>query len=45
MWAPVGQDFAHLTNWRFLGKVCTTPERASPLIQALRLLADREGDR
>ncbi|MGW3729619.1 transposase family protein [Streptomyces sp. NPDC000851] len=38
--APVG--FAHLRNWRVLGKVRTDPARATALVRALLVLTNRE---
>ncbi|WP_210583218.1 transposase family protein [Streptomyces sp. GESEQ-35] len=40
--APVGHGFAHLKNWRVLGKVRTDPARATSLVRALLVLTNRE---
>lgn len=40
--APVEHGFAHLENWRVLGKVRTDPKRATALVRALLVLTNRE---
>jgi DDE superfamily endonuclease len=40
--APVEHGFAHLKNWRVLGKVRTDPKWATPLVRALLVLTNRE---
>ncbi|MFI1168454.1 transposase family protein [Streptomyces sp. NPDC020801] len=40
--APVEHGFAHLKNWRVLGKVRTDPKRATDLVRALLVLTNRE---
>ncbi|MFD7445968.1 transposase family protein, partial [Streptomyces sp. NPDC059909] len=40
--APVEHGFAHLKNWRVLGKVRTDPKRATALVRALLVLTNRE---
>nr|WP_202447037.1 transposase family protein [Streptomyces sp. SID5468] len=40
--APVEHGFAHLKNWRVLGKVRTDPAWATALIRALLVLTNRE---
>ncbi|MFD7055700.1 hypothetical protein ACFWBS_42930 [Streptomyces mirabilis] len=42
MRAPVEHGFAHLKNWRVLGKVRTDPRWASALVRALLVLTNRE---
>ncbi|MFE2493326.1 hypothetical protein [Streptomyces scopuliridis] len=42
MRAPVEHGFAHLKNWRVLGKGHTNPRRASALVRALLVLTNRE---
>jgi DDE superfamily endonuclease len=43
--APVEHGFAHLKNWRVLGKVRTDPKWATALVRALLVLTNREVDR
>lgn len=43
--APVEHGFAHLKNWRVLGKVRTDPKRATALVRALLVLTNREVSR
>ncbi|WP_326762830.1 transposase family protein [Streptomyces phaeochromogenes] len=43
--APVEHGFAHLKNWRVLGKVRTDPKWATALVRALLVLTDREVSR
>ncbi|KUO13017.1 transposase family protein [Streptomyces dysideae] len=43
--APVEHGFAHLKNWRVLGKVRTDPKWATALVRALLVLANREVSR
>ncbi|EGX57737.1 transposase IS4 family protein [Streptomyces zinciresistens K42] len=40
--APVEHGFAHLKNWRILGKVRTDPSWATALVRALLVLTNRE---
>ncbi|MFF9222164.1 transposase family protein [Streptomyces viridosporus] len=40
--APVEHGFAHLKNWRVLGKVSTDPAWATALVRALLMLTNRE---
>lgn len=40
--APVEHGFAHLKNWRVLGKVRTDPKWATALVRALLVLTNRE---
>ncbi|MEU9788938.1 transposase family protein [Streptomyces phaeochromogenes] len=40
--APVEHGFAHLKNWRILGKVRTHPRWATALVRALLVLTNRE---
>ncbi|MDO0909399.1 transposase family protein [Streptomyces sp. DT2A-34] len=40
--APVEHGFAHLKNWRVLGKVRTDPTWATALVRALLVLTNRE---
>lgn len=40
--APVEHGFAHLKNWRVLGKVRTDPAWATSLVRALLVLMNRE---
>jgi hypothetical protein len=40
--APVEHGFAHLKNWRVLGKIRTDPKRATALVRALLVLTNRE---
>ncbi|MBB4928008.1 hypothetical protein FHR34_007103 [Kitasatospora kifunensis] len=40
--APVEHGFAHLKNWRVLGKVRTDPKWATALVRALLILTNRE---
>lgn len=40
--APVEHSFAHLKNWRVLGKVRTDPKWATDLVRALLVLTNRE---
>ncbi|MEV0492312.1 transposase family protein [Streptomyces atratus] len=40
--APVEHGFAHLKNWRVLGKVGTDPKWAAALVRALLVLTNRE---
>ncbi|WSK00451.1 hypothetical protein OG395_50210 [Streptomyces sp. NBC_01320] len=40
--APVEHGFAHLKNWRVLGKVRTDPTWATALVRALLILTNRE---
>ncbi|MGW0633877.1 transposase family protein [Streptomyces sp. NPDC002758] len=40
--APVEHGFAHLKNWRVLGKVRTDPKWATALVRALLVLTHRE---
>lgn len=40
--APVEHGFAHLKNWRVLGKVRTNPRWATALVRALLVLTNRE---
>ncbi|MER5796274.1 transposase family protein [Streptomyces sp. NPDC001980] len=40
--APVEHGFAHLRNWRVLGKVRTDPRWATALVRALLMLTNRE---
>nr|WP_245699780.1 transposase family protein [Streptomyces roseifaciens] len=40
--APAEHSFAHLKNWRVLGKVRTDPKRATNLLRALLVLTNRE---
>ncbi|MCC9707503.1 transposase [Streptomyces sp. MNU76] len=40
--APVEHGFAHLKNWRVLGKVRTDPKWATTLVRALLVLTNRE---
>ncbi|MDQ0955981.1 hypothetical protein QFZ24_009990 [Streptomyces phaeochromogenes] len=40
--APVEHGFAHLKNWRVLGKVRTDPSWATALVRALLVLTNRE---
>lgn len=39
---PVEHGFAHLKNWRVLGKVRTHPKWATALVRALLVLTNRE---
>ncbi|MDW8806323.1 transposase family protein [Streptomyces scabiei] len=43
--APVEHGFAHLKNWRVLGKVRTDPKWATALVRALLVLTSREVSR
>ena len=43
--APVGHGFAHLKNWRVLGKVCTDPSWVTALVRALLVFTNREAAR
>ena len=43
--APVEHGFAHLKNWRVLGKVRTDPKWATALVRALQVLTEREASR
>ncbi|MFD8627900.1 transposase family protein [Streptomyces hygroscopicus] len=43
--APVEHGFAHLKNWRVLGKVRTDPSWATALVRALMVLTNREVSR
>ncbi|MGW0876117.1 transposase family protein [Streptomyces sp. NPDC002740] len=43
--APVDHGFAHLKNWRALGKVRTDPTWATALVRALLVLTNREVSR
>ncbi|WDV53551.1 transposase family protein [Streptomyces coeruleorubidus] len=43
--APVEHGFAHLKNWRVLGKVRTDPKWATTLVRALLVLTNREVSR
>jgi hypothetical protein len=43
--APVEHGFAHLKNWRVLGKVRTDPSWATALVRALLVLTNREVSR
>ncbi len=43
--APVEHGFAHLKNWRVLGKVRTDPTWATALVRALPVLTNREVSR
>ncbi|WP_229885075.1 hypothetical protein [Streptomyces tanashiensis] len=40
--ARVEHGFAHLKNWRVLGKVRTDPKWATALVRALLVLTNRE---
>ena len=40
--APVEHGFAHLKNWRVLGKVRTDPKWVTTLVRALLVLTNRE---
>ncbi|MFF0084800.1 transposase family protein [Streptomyces canus] len=40
--APVEHGFAHLKNWRVLGKVRTDPKWATALVRALLVLTNKE---
>ncbi|MGC0340963.1 transposase family protein [Streptomyces sp. SLBN-8D4] len=40
--APVEHGFAHLKNWRVLGKVRTDQACATALVRALLVLTNRE---
>nr|WP_081235827.1 transposase family protein [Streptomyces viridosporus] len=40
--APVEHGFAHLKNWRVLGKVRTDPAWATHLVRTLLVLTNRE---
>ncbi|WP_234383478.1 transposase family protein [Streptomyces dysideae] len=40
--APVAHGFAHLKNWRVLGKVRTDPTWATALVRSLLVLTNRE---
>ncbi|MEU3620781.1 transposase family protein [Streptomyces sp. NPDC006872] len=40
--APVEHGFAHLMNWRVLGKIRTNPRWATALVRALLVLTNRE---
>ncbi|MBB4981161.1 transposase family protein [Streptomyces nymphaeiformis] len=40
--APVEHGFAHLKNWRVLGKIRTDPKWATALVRALLVLTNRE---
>ncbi|MFI7301021.1 transposase family protein [Streptomyces sp. NPDC050121] len=40
--APVEHGFAHLKNWRVLGKARTDPRRATALVRALLVLTNRK---
>ncbi|MFI7336398.1 transposase family protein [Streptomyces sp. NPDC050085] len=40
--APVEHGFAHLENWRVLGKVRTAPAWVTALVRALLVLTNRE---
>ncbi len=40
--APVEHGFAHLKNWRILGKVRTDPRWATALLRALLVLTNRD---
>ncbi|MEV6130604.1 hypothetical protein AB0M05_27825 [Streptomyces violaceusniger] len=41
MRAPFEHSFAHLENWRVLGKVCTEAGRPAALVRALLVLTNR----
>jgi hypothetical protein len=43
--APVEHGFAHLKNWRVLGKLRTDPKWATALVRALLVLTNREVSR
>ncbi|MEU7584654.1 transposase family protein, partial [Streptomyces sp. NPDC041068] len=43
--APVEHGFAHLKNWRVLGKVRTAPKWAAALVRVLLVLTNREVSR
>ncbi|MET7486765.1 transposase family protein [Streptomyces sp. NPDC005538] len=43
--APVEHGFAHLKNWRVLGKVHTDPKWATALVRALPVLTNRDVSR
>ncbi|WUG99689.1 hypothetical protein OG542_00305 [Streptomyces violaceus] len=43
--APVEHGFAHLKNWRVLGKIRTDPKWATALVRALLVLTNREVSR
>ncbi|CAM5649976.1 transposase family protein [Streptomyces purpurascens] len=43
--APAEHGFAHLKNWRVLGKVRTDPKWATTLVRALLVLTNREVSR
>ncbi|MET9524517.1 transposase family protein [Streptomyces coeruleorubidus] len=43
--APVEHGFAHLKNWRVLGKIRTGPKWATALVRALLVLTNREVSR
>ncbi|WP_245697474.1 transposase family protein [Streptomyces phaeochromogenes] len=43
--APVEHGFAHLKNWRVLGKVRTDPKWATALVRTLLVLTNREVSR
>jgi hypothetical protein len=45
VWAPVEHGFAHLKNWRVLGKVRTHPTWATALVRSLLVLTNREVSR
>jgi hypothetical protein len=45
VWAPVEHGFAHLKNWRALGKVRTHPTWATALVRSLLVLTNREVSR
>ncbi|EFE72239.1 transposase family protein [Streptomyces viridosporus] len=40
--APVEHSFAHLKNWRVLGKVRTDPKWATALVRAMLVLTNHE---
>ncbi|MGW2651381.1 transposase family protein [Streptomyces sp. NPDC001393] len=42
---PVENGFAHVKNWRVLGKVRTDPRWATALVRALLVLTDRDVSR
>ena len=43
--APVEHGFAHLKNWRVLGKVRTDPKWATAPVRVLLVLTNREVSR
>ncbi|MFF7795806.1 hypothetical protein [Streptomyces sp. NPDC007991] len=40
--APVEHGFAHLKNWRVLGKARTDPKWATALVRAMLVLTNHE---